>query len=403
MEVVLFKDQLWKQKKLLILIISIFVFVLGLIYWFSVDFEEQSIKEQNIQIAMPGKEVDKRNLWMTKVEAEAKLRDKKIDIIEKIIENGRGNSNQEDIQHLKMEISQLKRQLIKHEEKKSLPQDLDSEKIEKEEEKKISSLNSRIIVKHDINLTQKKSNTLNVDQFIPAGSFAKSLLLSSLDANCGSNSVSDPKPLTMRILDNAILPNNYKSKVKQCFVIASGYGDLSSERVYMRLEKMSCINKSGSITETDVAGYVVGEDGKVGIRGRVVDKSGAMVASAAMSGFLSGMSQFMQNSVANKTLLGAAANLNGTSSVNLENFKSAGAEGAKTALDRLSEYWIKRADQLQPVIQIDSGRKVNVVFTSGFLFGDKNTKQKLRSKAVKVSPGISNNSTFENKYDEGDL
>lgn len=41
------------------------------------------------------------------------------------------------------------------------------------------------------------------------------------------------------------------------------------------------------------------------------------------------------------------------------------AGGATTALDRLSQYYIDRAEQLQPVIQIAAGQMVDIVFTSG--------------------------------------
>jgi len=39
-------------------------------------------------------------------------------------------------------------------------------------------------------------------------------------------------------------------------------------------------------------------------------------------------------------------------------------------LDRLSQYYIDLAEKLFPVIEIDAGRTVEVVFTKGFAFGD---------------------------------
>jgi hypothetical protein len=51
-----------------------------------------------------------------------------------------------------------------------------------------------------------------------------------------------------------------------------------------------------------------------------------------------------------------------------ETFMSGMAGGATTALDRLSQYYIDRAEQLQPVIQIAAGQVVDIVFTAGTSF-----------------------------------
>ena len=39
-------------------------------------------------------------------------------------------------------------------------------------------------------------------------------------------------------------------------------------------------------------------------------------------------------------------------------------------LDRLSQYYIDLAEKLFPVIEIDAGRTVEVIFTKGFAFGE---------------------------------
>ncbi|MGD6497744.1 TrbI/VirB10 family protein, partial [Xanthomonas citri pv. citri] len=39
--------------------------------------------------------------------------------------------------------------------------------------------------------------------------------------------------------------------------------------------------------------------------------------------------------------------------------------GASTALDRIAEYYLNLADQMHPVIEIDAGREVTLVFVRG--------------------------------------
>jgi conjugal transfer pilus assembly protein TraB len=74
-------------------------------------------------------------------------------------------------------------------------------------------------------------------------------------------------------------------------MILSGYGDLSSERAYLRGETFSCIREDGGVIEAQLDSYAVGEDGKAGVRGRLVSKQGQMVAKSLIAGFLGGASK----------------------------------------------------------------------------------------------------------------
>lgn len=67
--------------------------------------------------------------------------------------------------------------------------------------------------------------------------------------------------------------------MRECFVLLAGYGDLSSERAYLRGETVSCVLLDGSVIETR-QGYAAGEDGKAGVRGRLVTKQGQFIARA---------------------------------------------------------------------------------------------------------------------------
>jgi len=412
----LFEKYLKKQKKLIAILVVIFGLLLGAVYWWGFSGNNKVEGSIDIKIAMPGKDIDKRDLWISKVEAESKLQERKIGILERFIEKTAKEKveSEGEVEELKKEVKELRSRLETYEKNgirgdknlssKSLNASSSSsfsDHFSDEEKYEAIKVKREPILKYEVRLTMQKGvNNRNIDNFIPAGSFAKSLLLGSIDANCGVGSTADPKPMTLRMLDNGILPNKFKSKVKRCFVVASGYGDISSERVYIRLERMSCIEKDGSIIETDVAGYVVGEDGKAGLRGVVVDKSGKMLARSAMGGFLSGMSQFLQNSISNKSMLTSVGNKDQSLSVmNFDALKSGGTAGATSALDKLSEYWIKRAEQLQPVIQVDAGRVVNIVFTHGFAFGAKDTKKKIRLIQLNQNTNPRDSNSTENDTD----
>ena len=70
--------------------------------------------------------------------------------------------------------------------------------------------------------------------------------------------------MLLRLVDNAVLPNHFRSKIKECFVVGAGFGDVSSERAYIRTESLSCVTRDGTAIDVPIKGYVAGEDGKAG-------------------------------------------------------------------------------------------------------------------------------------------
>jgi conjugal transfer pilus assembly protein TraB len=219
--------------------------------------------------------------------------------------------------------------------------------------------------------TPKK--VFSVDEVVPAAVSVKALLVSSVDAVCGVYANSDPVPVKLRLLDDAHLPKGVTVKLKGCLVLASAYGNISNERVYMRLERLTQVNAKGEAIETDVVGYVSGEDGKFGVRGIVIDRSAKIVKNAAASGFLGGVGQVLQAAVSRKSI-----DSWNTYSVGTNAAAQGAANGASSAFDMLAEYYIRRAEQVQPVLQVNAGRVVDITFTHGFAMGDLNTKEKIK-------------------------
>jgi conjugal transfer pilus assembly protein TraB len=76
----------------------------------------------------------------------------------------------------------------------------------------------------------------------------------------------EPYPALVRLKHDALLPNRLRADVRECFLIAAGYGDLASERAYLRTEAITCIRDDGGTLEVPLDAYAVGEDGKVAIR-----------------------------------------------------------------------------------------------------------------------------------------
>ena len=234
----------------------------------------------------------------------------------------------------------------------------------------------------------KKNKPSTPENVLPAGTFAQAVLLGGVDASTAIAASSDPRPVLLRMTDKGTLPRKFCSDLKDCHLLASAYGDLSSERVYMRLEKLTCTERvGGEISETQVAGYVSGEDGKAGVRGVVVDRAGPVIRNSLMGGFFSGMGKFFESSQSQFAL--PATPFGALNPLSSQRILSAGAaSGTSHALEKYAEFFIKRAEQLQPVLQVAAGRAVNVVFTQGTPFGETSVRKalsKIRDKSRKAA------------------
>jgi conjugal transfer pilus assembly protein TraB len=181
---------------------------------------------------------------------------------------------------------------------------------------------------------------------IPAGSILRGVLLSGMDAPTGRQSRRDPYPALARIKHDAILPNRFRADVRECFLVLAGYGDLGSERAYLRSEAITCVRADGGAIEVPIDAYATGEDGKVGVRGRVVSKMFSTVPVATLS-TTAGQSTPFQNVLTPEALQGAAVS------------------GAGNALDRLTNFFMDMAEEMFPVIEIDAGRAIEFVLNRG--------------------------------------
>ena len=214
----------------------------------------------------------------------------------------------------------------------------------------------------DKSAADTKKTAKTAGNYMPSGSFTRAVLLGGLDAPTGGQSQKNPQPVLMRLTDNAILPNRFRFRVKECFVVGAGYGDLSSERAYIRTETLSCVTHAGQAIDIPIKGYVAGEDGKAGMRGRLVSKQGQLLANALTAGIASGIGHAFQQSATSVSVspLGSTATVNQG-----EQFTAGIGTGVGRALDRLAQYYITLAEKVFPVIEVDAGRMVDVVITQG--------------------------------------
>ncbi|KQP23385.1 TraB/VirB10 family protein [Pseudorhodoferax sp. Leaf267] len=210
--------------------------------------------------------------------------------------------------------------------------------------------------------SRAKDAPRTVATYLPV-SFTRGILLGGLDAPTGGQSQSNPHPVLIRLSDNSVLPNQFRGEYRECFVVAAGFGDISSERAYLRTESLSCVRGDGATLEVRIQGTVYGEDGKVGMRGRLVTKQGQMLANALLAGVVSGIGQGLAtaNTSYSTSPLGTVASTDSQADA----YRAGLGSGVGKALDRLAQYYIKLAENTFPVIEVDAGRQIDVVITKG--------------------------------------
>lgn len=241
------------------------------------------------------------------------------------------------------------------------------------------------------------------ENFIFAATYARCVLLGSVTVSAGVGAASNPQPVLLRLTDAGNLPNNVRGFLKDAVVIGAAYGELSSESVVIRLERIVKIDKYGRVgMDIPVKGYVAGENGDSRIRGVVIDRAGAVVRQAAIGGFLSGVAEFItrSNTNSNVTFEPNSGLAKFSPQAGSKMLEQGASKGIGNAVEKYADFYIKRAEQLQPVIQIDGGRKLTIVFTESVKASTVNMKkvrQSLLSKNL-LSRNLLNKRLVSHKF-----
>jgi conjugal transfer pilus assembly protein TraB len=185
-------------------------------------------------------------------------------------------------------------------------------------------------------------------------------MLNGVDAPTGGKRKVIRFPLTSK--QSAGESSERKSlDVQGCRIVSSAWGDLSAERMMGRTQTLSCII-AGRPIEIDIKGKIIGEDGKEGVRGRLVTKQGQVLANAILAGSLGGIGQAFQQSATVTSFGGGgvAQTIDGG-----QVGRAAIGGGVGTAGQMLAQYYLKAADKLFPVIETDATRTIEVSITKG--------------------------------------
>lgn len=208
--------------------------------------------------------------------------------------------------------------------------------------------------------------------YVPPNAYAQARVLVGVDMSTGVRLSADPKPVLLRITGPAysVIEGGRRLDVdlEGCLVNGAAHAELSSERVFVQLQKITCDRGDGVVAESPVEGYIA-QLGKVGVRGRVVSREGDIITKALVAGVVGGFGRGLSRNTDQifAAGTGGASTIIGNERLSAGEIASGGlGEGLSTAADTVSEYLIERAEQYQPVIEMPTGIDVEIVFLSGF-------------------------------------
>lgn len=232
---------------------------------------------------------------------------------------------------------------------------------------------ARPVLSHDDPIAANRAQGASAREYVTAGSIVRGTLLTGVYAPTSGAASGTPVPILIDVAREAILPNGFRADLTDCRLTGNATGELSSERILVRLERLACVGPEGDALDIRVRGYVAGPDGKVGLRGNLVTRSGQAIARALSVGILSGLGKAVALGSSETTTYATGSQ----STVYRNSLKAGLGEGASSTLDRIADYYLKVAEQIFPVLEVDGGQPVDLIFSQGVLL--ETPKSKTRS------------------------
>lgn len=271
----------------------------------------------------------------------------------------RVESNEREIQELKTELGETRRQL-----RESL------EALGAERKEDLGSIET-LLRDLQTGTPRSKTETGRAARFrtfefektrprglvVPAGSFGEATLLTGVYAPTGG----EPLPVLLRLDAALIGPNRTRVPVRDAFLVGKAAGDANSRRAIVQLDRLSIVFENGESIETRVNGWVIDDDGIQGLDGQYVWRADEILA---LSGLSAGLSAGADALAARETLsqLGPVGQV--VSTITGDPVRFAANKSLSASLARMSEIVSARLQEVVPAIYVTNGKSVTVAFIS---------------------------------------
>ena len=182
---------------------------------------------------------------------------------------------------------------------------------------------------------------------LPVGSLVTGELLTGAFA---TKVRGDALPVLVQLRSAYSGPNDSEIPLEGCLMIGKATADLQSVRARVEAVSLSCVLPGGTAFERPVRGYFTGADGTLGVPGRWEFRSGRWLANLLSAMGTTAAGVYADVAIARE--LGAAGAI-------------LGDVGTSATTTRIQEFFLERAEEVLPVVWIESRTPVYVVMLEG--------------------------------------
>ncbi|MDE0204781.1 MAG: hypothetical protein OXP66_01950 [Candidatus Tectomicrobia bacterium] len=182
---------------------------------------------------------------------------------------------------------------------------------------------------------------------LPVGSLVTGELLTGAFA---TKVRGDALPVLVQLRSAYSGPNDSEIPLEGCLMIGKATADLQSVRARVEAVSLSCVLPDGTSFERAVKGYFTGEDGTLGVPGRWEFRSGRWLANLLSAMGTTAAGVYADVAIARE--LGAAGAI-------------LGDVGTSQTTTRVQEFFLQRAEEILPVVWVESRTPVYVVMLEG--------------------------------------
>lgn len=385
-------SQISKRQKSVVKGVAFFILLLGFGLFILVEEKAKNAanKDQileplsHLKVELPDKGLDTERHWRDHFESEMTRNKEEINASLDSMKREQDDLLRKARENIRIELSATKEKLdMAKAELANAALELRRDQAPREESIQQLHMESNLTVQ-EFNQEVSYDRPKSAVNYIPEGTYFTGNLLGGIVVSTALNAPDEnATPITIKLKgrfnkgrSTTNLSKLNKLPLHECRIMGSAYGDLSSERAIIRLEKLTCL-ENGFYRTSKIAGQIFGPDGFNGIKGKVVSTSTKHLKNAAIGGMISGLSSSAKGQDGLSIIGGGAITTKKKSMGDL--FSNGAMSGVSNMGDKLAEYYLRQAEAMSPVLTIETGARVNAQITKGFFVGEASTHRKIKS------------------------
>ena len=365
------------------------------------------VEDPVLTVELADKNLDPEKHWRNHFEERQNKLSKEFNERLKLLEDAQVESSNKVNNRIEEELSETKEKLaMAQRELSSASLDLKRASSQKQSKGQIPSYQSAELSVQEFEQDVEFGIPKSAKNYIPEGTYFTGHLLGGIAVSTGLNTpVDNAIPVVIKLIarfdankrKTTNLSKDNKLALENCRIMGSSYGDLSSERAIVRLEKMVCEHNGVYIT-SKIAGQLHGSDGLNGIKGTIISTSSKHIKNAAIGGLISGIASSAKGQDAE------TINPFGLVSTQKKGAKDllteGGIQGASNAGEKIADYYLRQAEAMSPVLTVPSGVRVNAQITKGFFVGEVSTHKKIKQERSSSTANSDINEDYKTDYME---